>query len=181
MLVALLAALFVCLKAANVTSMRTEPTYKVYATFDNIGGLKVRSPVRIGGVVVGRVEDISLDPKTYLPRVTLDIEERYNHIPDTSSLSIRTSGLLGEQYLALNVGFEDPELGTSILKDGSTIQDTKSAMVLEDMIGQFLITAKATTIRILAMRQPQRKAILKPQRPRAKRNNLRRIEACLND
>lgn len=101
MLVALLAALFVCLKAANVTSMRTEPTYKVYATFDNIGGLKVRSPVRIGGVVVGRVEDISLDPKTYLPRVTLDIEERYNHIPDTSSLSIRTSGLLGEQYLAL--------------------------------------------------------------------------------
>ncbi|KAF0779201.1 phospholipid ABC transporter substrate-binding protein, partial [Salmonella enterica subsp. enterica serovar Worthington str. BCH-3008] len=106
LLVALLAALFVCLKAANVTSMRTEPTYKVYATFDNIGGLKVRSPVRIGGVVVGRVEDISLDPKTYLPRVTLDIEERYNHIPDTSSLSIRTSGLLGEQYLALNVGFD---------------------------------------------------------------------------
>lgn len=63
LLVALLAALFVCLKAANVTSMRTEPTYKVYATFDNIGGLKVRSPVRIGGVVVGRVEDISLDRK----------------------------------------------------------------------------------------------------------------------
>ncbi|RXO48548.1 outer membrane lipid asymmetry maintenance protein MlaD [Salmonella enterica] len=142
LLVALLAALFVCLKAANVTSMRTEPTYKVYATFDNIGGLKVRSPVRIGGVVVGRVEDISLDPNTYLPRVTLDIEERYNHIPDTSSLSIRTSGLLGEQYLALNVGFEDPELGTSILKDGSTIQDTKSAMVLEDMIGQFLYNSK---------------------------------------
>ncbi|EHY4222002.1 outer membrane lipid asymmetry maintenance protein MlaD [Salmonella enterica] len=142
LLVALLAALFVCLKAANVTSMRTEPTYKVYATFDNIGGLKVRSPVRIGGVVVGRVEDISLDPKTYLPRVTLGIEERYNHIPDTSSLSIRTSGLLGEQYLSLNVGFEDPELGTSILKDGSTIQDTKSAMVLEDMIGQFLYNSK---------------------------------------
>ena len=141
LLVALLAALFVCLKAANVTSMRTEPTYTIYATFDNIGGLK-GSPVRIGGVVVGRVADISLDPKTYLPRVTLDIEERYNHIPDTSSLSIRTSGLLGEQYLALNVGFEDPELGTSILKDGDTIQDTKSAMVLEDMIGQFLYNSK---------------------------------------
>ncbi|POT55094.1 outer membrane lipid asymmetry maintenance protein MlaD [Citrobacter amalonaticus] len=138
LLAALLAALFICLKAANVTSMRTEPTYTLYATFDNIGGLKERSPVRIGGVVVGRVADISLDPKTYLPRVTLDIEQRYNHIPDTSSLSIRTSGLLGEQYLALNVGFEDPELGTSILKDGGTIQDTKSAMVLEDMIGQFL-------------------------------------------
>ena len=116
LLVGLLAALFVCLKA----------------TFDNIGGLKARSPVRIGGVVVGRVADITLDPKTYLPRVALDIDESYNHIPDSSSLAIRTSGLLGEQYLALNIGFDDPELGTSILKDGSTIQDTKSAMVLED-------------------------------------------------
>ena len=144
LLVALLAALFVCLKAANVTSMRTEPTYTIYATFDNIGGLRERSPVRIGGVVVGRVSDISLDPKTYLPRVTLEIESRFNHIPDTSSLSIRTSGLLGEQYLAMNIGFEDPELGTAILKDGGTIQDTKSAMVLEDLIGQFLYNSKGS-------------------------------------
>ncbi|MDF7759113.1 outer membrane lipid asymmetry maintenance protein MlaD [Kosakonia cowanii] len=142
LLLALLAGLFICLKAADVTSMRTEPTYRVYATFDNIGGLKANSPVRIGGVVIGRVEDISLDPKTYLPRVTLDIEERYNQIPDTSSLAIRTSGLLGEQYLALNVGFDDPEMGTSMLKEGSTIQDTKSAMVLEDLIGQFLYNSK---------------------------------------
>jgi phospholipid/cholesterol/gamma-HCH transport system substrate-binding protein len=143
-LVALLAALFICLKAADVASMRTEPTYRIYATFDNIGGLKARSPIRIGGVVVGRVADIELDPKTYLPRVSLDIEERYNQIPDTSSLAIRTSGLLGEQYLALNVGFEDPELGTSMLKEGSTIQDTKSAMVLEDLIGQFLYSSKGS-------------------------------------
>ena len=144
LLVALLAALFVCLKAADVSSMKSEPTYRIYATFDNIGGLKARSPVRIGGVVIGRVADITLDPKTYLPRVALDIEDRYNHIPDTSSLAIRTSGLLGEQYLALNVGFEDPELGTSILKDGGTIQDTKSAMVLEDLIGQFLYNSKGS-------------------------------------
>lgn len=142
LLVALLAALFICLKAADVSSMKSEPTYRIYATFDNIGGLKARSPVRIGGVVIGRVADISLDPKTYLPRVAIDIEDRYNHIPDTSSLAIRTSGLLGEQYLALNVGFEDPDLGTSILKDGGTIQDTKSAMVLEDLIGQFLYSSK---------------------------------------
>ncbi|APZ04893.1 MULTISPECIES: outer membrane lipid asymmetry maintenance protein MlaD [Kosakonia] len=142
LLLALLAGLFICLKAADVASMRTEPTYRVYATFDNIGGLKANSPVRIGGVVIGRVSDISLDPKTYLPRVTLDIEERYNQIPDTSSLAIRTSGLLGEQYLALNVGFDDPEMGTSMLKEGSTIQDTKSAMVLEDLIGQFLYNSK---------------------------------------
>ncbi|HBC82142.1 MAG TPA: outer membrane lipid asymmetry maintenance protein MlaD, partial [Escherichia sp.] len=124
LLIALLAALFICLKAADVASMRSEPTYRITATFDNIGGVKVHSPVRIGGVVVGRVADIELDPKTYLPRVSLDIEERYNQIPDTSSLAIRTSGLLGEQYLALNVGFDDPELGSSMLKDGSTIQDT---------------------------------------------------------
>lgn len=142
MLLNALAALFVCLKAADVSSMKSEPTYRIYATFDNIGGLKARSPVRIGGVVIGRVADITLDPKTYLPRVAIDIEDRYNHIPDTSSLAIRTSGLLGEQYLALNVGFEDPELGTSILKDGGTIQDTKSAMVLEDLIGQFLYNSK---------------------------------------
>lgn len=142
LLLALLAGLFICLKAADVASMRTEPTYRVYATFDNIGGLKANSPVRIGGVVIGRVSDISLDPKTYLPRVTLDIEERYNQIPDTSSLAIRTSGLLGEQYLALNVGFDDPEMGTSMLKEGSMIQDTKSAMVLEDLIGQFLYNSK---------------------------------------
>ena len=138
LLVALVAIIFLCLKVANVTSLRSEPTYRVYATFDNIGGLKVSSPVRLGGVVIGRVDDISLDEKTYLPRVTMEIEKRYDHIPDTSSLAIRTSGLLGEQYLAMNLGFDDPELGSSILKDGGTIQDTKSALVLEDLIGQFL-------------------------------------------
>lgn len=72
LLLALLAALFICLRAADITSVRTEPTYRIYATFDNIGGLKARSPVRIGGVVIGRVSDITLDEKTYLPRVAMD-------------------------------------------------------------------------------------------------------------
>ncbi|MBA5238075.1 outer membrane lipid asymmetry maintenance protein MlaD [Pectobacterium aroidearum] len=138
MLIALAAILFLCLKVADLKSIGSEPTYRLYATFDNIGGLKARSPIRIGGVVIGRVADISLDKKTYLPRVAMDIQQRYDHIPDTSSLAIRTSGLLGEQYLALNIGFEDEEMGTAILKDGGVIQDTKSAMVLEDLIGQFL-------------------------------------------
>ena len=138
MLIALCAVVFLCLQVANVKSLGNEPTYRIYATFDNIGGLKARSPIKIGGVVIGRVADITLDPKTSLPRVAMDIDEQYNQIPDTSSLAIRTSGLLGEQFLALNVGFEDPDMGTSILKDGGTIQDTKSAMVLEDLIGQFL-------------------------------------------
>ncbi|WON76547.1 outer membrane lipid asymmetry maintenance protein MlaD [Serratia sp. UGAL515B_01] len=138
MLIALCAVIFLCLQVANVKSIGNDPTYRIYATFDNIGGLKVHSPVRIGGVVIGRVAEISLDAKTYTPRVALDIQNKYNQIPDTSSLAIRTSGLLGEQYLALNIGFEDPDMGTSLLKEGGTIQDTKSAMVLEDLIGQFL-------------------------------------------
>lgn len=137
-LVALLAALFLSLKVANLSTLKNETTYQLYASFDNIGGLKNHAPVRIGGVTIGRVSAISLDAKTYLPRITLDIDQRYNQIPDTSSLSIRTSGLLGEQYLALNMGFDDPELGTRMLKNGDTIEDTKSAIVLEDLIGQFL-------------------------------------------
>ena len=142
MLIALCAIVFICLQVANLKSIGSEPTYRIYATFDNIGGLKPRSPVKIGGVVIGRVADIELDSKTYTPRVALDIQKRYDQIPDTSSLAIRTSGLLGEQYLALNVCFEDPDMGTTILKDGGTIQDTKSAMVLEDLIGQFLYNSK---------------------------------------
>ena len=138
MLLALVAILFLCLRVADVKSLGTEPTWKLYATFDNIGGLKTSSPVKIGGVVIGRVTDISLDEKTLSPRVTMAIEDKYNHLPDTSSLAIRTQGLLGEQYVALNVGFDDPDMGTAILKDGDTLQDTKSALVLEDLIGQFL-------------------------------------------
>ncbi|WP_118985583.1 outer membrane lipid asymmetry maintenance protein MlaD [Photorhabdus sp. CRCIA-P01] len=137
-LIALAAIVFLCLKVADIKSVGNQPTYRLYATFDNIGGLKVRSPVRIGGVVIGRVATISLDEKTYTPQVALDIMKQYDHIPDTSSLSIRTSGLLGEQYIALNIGFEDPDMGTRILKEGDRVQDTKSAMVLEDLIGQFL-------------------------------------------
>ena len=139
MIMALLAALFLALRVADLKSMGTEPTWKLYATFDNIGGLKASSRVKIGGVVIGRVTDIELEPKTLLPRVTMDISDQYaNKISDTSSLAIRTQGLLGEQFLALNLGFDDPELGSAMLKDGDTLRDTKSAMVLEDLIGQFL-------------------------------------------
>ncbi|MEJ4046070.1 outer membrane lipid asymmetry maintenance protein MlaD [Erwinia sp. SLM-02] len=138
LLFALCAIVFLCLRVADLKSLGNEPTWKLYATFDNIGGLKSGSPVKVGGVVIGRVTDIELDPKNYSPRVTMDIEEKYNNIPDTSSLAVRTSGLLGEQYLAMNIGFDDPEMGTATLKDGGTLQDTKSAMVLEDLIGQFL-------------------------------------------
>ena len=137
LIIALIAVLFLCLKVADFRSIGSDPTYRISADFDNIGGLKSGSPVKVGGVVIGRVSSISLD-KNYSPRVEMDIDQKYNQIPSTSTLAIRTSGLLGEQFLALNIGFEDPDMGTTILKNGGVIQDTKSALVLEDLIGQFL-------------------------------------------
>ncbi|EFN00396.1 outer membrane lipid asymmetry maintenance protein MlaD [Actinobacillus pleuropneumoniae] len=133
----LAALVFLGLRVANVQGFTSEKTYTLYATFDNIGGLKVRAPIKVGGVVVGRVSDISLDAQTYTPKVSLAVNEDFNKIPDTSSLSIKTSGLLGEQYIALNVGFM-LEGETEYMKEGSNFVDTNSAMVLEDLIGQFL-------------------------------------------
>lgn len=138
MVIALCAVIFLCLKVTNIRLLNNDATYRISAFFDNIGGLKVHSPVKVGGVVIGRVADIKLDLQTYRPKVTIDIEQIYNHIPNTSSLAICSSGLLGEQYLTLSIGFEDPEMGTLFLKNGSVIYDTKSAIVLEDLIGHFL-------------------------------------------
>ncbi|WP_419844157.1 outer membrane lipid asymmetry maintenance protein MlaD [Actinobacillus pleuropneumoniae] len=133
----LAALVFLGLRVANVQGFTSEKTYTLYATFDNIGGLKERASIKVGGVVVGRVSDISLDAQTYTPKVSLAVNEDFNKIPDTSSLSIKTSGLLGEQYIALNVGFM-LEGETEYMKEGSSFVDTNSAMVLEDLIGQFL-------------------------------------------
>lgn len=131
------ALVFLGLRVANVQGFSADKTYTLYATFDNIGGLKPRAPIKVGGVVVGRVSEIKLDAKTYSPKVTLAINEQFNQIPDSSSLSIKTAGLLGEQYIALNIGFT-LEGETEMLKNGDTFVDTNSAMVLEDLIGQFL-------------------------------------------
>ena len=136
LLLGLGALVFLGLRVANLQGFSESKSYKIYATFDNIGGLKVRAPIKIGGVVIGRVSEITLDEKNYLPKVSIAINEEYNKIPETSSLSIKTSGLLGEQYIALNIGFDDGE--TAMLKEGSQIMDTTSAMVLEDLVGQFL-------------------------------------------
>lgn len=140
-LIALVAIVFLSLKVADFKEIGNQPTYRVYASFGNIGGLKERSPVKIGGVVIGRVSDITLkeeDEGIYRPEVALDILSIYDHIPESSSLSIRTSGLLGEQFLALNLGFYDKDLDSDFLKEGGVIKITNSAMVLEDLIGQFL-------------------------------------------
>ena len=111
-------------------------SYTLQANFSYIGGLKPRAPVKLGGVVVGRVESISLDTKTYTPLVTLSMFEKQGFYPETSSLAILTSGLLGEQYVGIKPGFITDE--TEMLGNGDVIEDTKSALVLEDLIGQFI-------------------------------------------
>ena len=143
-LLGLLGLAFLGLRVANVQGFSSEKTYTLYATFDNIGGLKVRAPIKVGGVVVGRVSDIQLDEQSYTPKVTLAVNEEFNKIPDTSSLSIKTSGLLGEQYIALNIGFM-LEGETEYMKSGDNFADTNSAMVLEDLIGQFLYGDKKSS------------------------------------
>lgn len=122
----------------NVANIDAQPknTYTLKAVFNNIGGLKVRSPVKVGGVVVGRVSDIHLDPLRLEPVVMMQIDNKYNNFPETSSLAVLTSGLLGEQFLGLTPGFEDDDV--SMLTNGDYISDTHGAVVLEDLIGQLL-------------------------------------------
>ncbi|MBH9740975.1 outer membrane lipid asymmetry maintenance protein MlaD [Vibrio navarrensis] len=130
------AILVMIFQVADVKGLGSGDSYALKAEFDNIGSLKVRSPVKVGGVVIGRVSSIELNPQTLVPIVTLSINSRYNQFPETSSVQILTSGLIGEQYIGLVPGFvfDDEQM----LKDGDFIEDTKSALVLEDLIGQVL-------------------------------------------
>nr|WP_086938323.1 outer membrane lipid asymmetry maintenance protein MlaD [Thaumasiovibrio occultus] len=130
------ALLVLVVNVANVTSFSKGETYTLKAEFSNIGGLQVRSPVKVGGVVIGRVSKIELDPETYLPVISMDINQSVGYFPDTSSASILTAGLLGEQYIGILPGFVDDDI--DMLGDGDTLYDTKPALVLEDMIGQVL-------------------------------------------
>jgi len=129
-----LAALFIlAMKVSNLSAFAKEEGYPLVARFDNIGGLKVQAAVTMAGVRIGRVEQISFDDKTFEAVVTLKINNQYNHLPLDSSASIFTSGLLGEQYIALEAG-GDPEY----LKANDNLTITQSALVLEQLIGQFL-------------------------------------------
>jgi len=132
------ALLMLSLKVADSGISGNGETYQLYAKFDNIGSLKVRSPIKVGGVVIGRVSDIALDEEDYMPVVTLDIYTDFKDFPETTSLSILTAGLLGEQYLGLEPGFIDESIET--LQPGDYIEDTKPALVLEELIGQFLFS-----------------------------------------
>ncbi|MCG9598424.1 outer membrane lipid asymmetry maintenance protein MlaD [Vibrio sp. Isolate25] len=130
------AILVMIFQVADVKGLGSNDTYSLKAEFDNIGSLKVRSPVKVGGVVVGRVTNIGLNTENLLPVVTMAISSQYDQFPETSSVKILTSGLIGEQYIGLTPGFvfDDEQM----LVEGDYIEDTKSALVLEDLIGQVL-------------------------------------------
>src|SRR5438105_661516 len=136
-LLGLAGLVFLSLKAANLASFGNRDTYAVSARFDNIGGLKARSPVRSAGVTVGRVTSIGLDQKTYQGLVTMEIEKGVQ-FPRDSSAKILTSGLLGDQYIGIEPGAEEKNLAA-----GEMIKQTQSAVVLENLIGQFLFNKAA--------------------------------------
>ncbi|WP_407331483.1 outer membrane lipid asymmetry maintenance protein MlaD [Enterovibrio sp. 27052020O] len=135
-IVGIVAVMLLIFQVADVKSFSRSDHYRLEAYFDNIGGLKVRSPVKVGGVVVGRVSSIQLTAPDYVPSVTMEIDRQYGFFPETSSAAILTSGLLGEQYIGIRPGFMDDDI--ELLQDGDLLEDTRSAMVLEDLIGQFL-------------------------------------------
>lgn len=131
------ALLFLALQSANLLSLSFQSTYKVTARFDNIGGLKPQTAVKSAGVVVGRVESITFDDKNFQADVTLALQSRYS-FPKDSSLKILTSGLLGEQYIGIEAGADEKNL-----QAGDRIGATQSAVVLENLISQFLYSKAA--------------------------------------
>jgi len=136
-LVGAAALVFLALQAANLLALSFAPTYPVSARFDNIGGLKPKAAVKSAGVVVGRVDAIGFDDKTFQARVDMAMDKRYQ-FPKDSSLKILTSGLLGEQYVGIEAGADEKTLAP-----GDTITTTQSAVVLENLIGQFLYNKAA--------------------------------------
>ena len=128
------ALVFLAFKVGNLSSVSSSESYELFAKFDNIGGLKIRAPVKSAGVVVGRVSDIQFDLQAYQAVVVMKVDSRYKFPRDTFA-TINTSGLLGEQYVGFDVGGD-----TDQLKPGDTIKKTQSAVVLEKLISQFMFS-----------------------------------------
>ncbi|CDZ94327.1 MULTISPECIES: outer membrane lipid asymmetry maintenance protein MlaD [Pseudomonadaceae] len=135
LLAGVLALLLLSLRVSGL-SVSNGDTYRLYAYFDNIAGLTVRSKVTMAGVTIGKVTAIDLDRESYTGRVTMEIQQDVDILPYDSTASILTAGLLGEKYIGISVGGEEETLG-----DGDTIRDTQSSLVLEDLIGKFLLNS----------------------------------------
>jgi len=129
----LVALLVLAMQVSNITAFQRMDGYTVIAHFQDVGGLRERAPVRMGGVQIGRVSDIDLDPQRLEARVEVTIDRRFDDLPSDTAASIRTAGLLGEQYISL-----DPGGMPDALRDGDEFMLTRSAIVLEDIVGQFL-------------------------------------------
>jgi len=136
--VGMAALFFLSMKVSNLNKFAVDEGYQVVVYFENIGGLKARSPVSLSGVRVGRVESIDYDMHTFQAKVSLHIDSRYNGLPKDTSASVFTSGLLGEQYVSLEPGGSD-----DVLKQGDEIRIAQSAVILEQVIGQFLFSKAA--------------------------------------
>ena len=133
MVAGIAALFFLAMKASGLAEEADRPSYQVHASFQNAGGLTLRAKVTMAGVVIGRVTDIRLDPKTLKARVTMTIYKDVNEISTASVASILTAGLLGEKYVGIVPGADD-----TFLKEGDEITDTQSSLVLEELIGKFL-------------------------------------------
>jgi phospholipid/cholesterol/gamma-HCH transport system substrate-binding protein len=133
-----IAALFyMALQVSNLGTYSSNDSYTVSARFQNSGGLKVKSPVSVAGVRIGRVAAITLDKESLESVVEMRIESKYNNLPDDSGASIYTAGLLGEKYISIDPG---PGLSGAFLKDKSKIENVSSAIILEEMIGKFFLS-----------------------------------------
>lgn len=136
LLAGLLALLLLALRVSGLTLGAAQDTYKVHAYFDNIAGLTVRAKVTMAGVTIGKVTAIDLDRDRYAGRVTFELRNDVNNLPVDSTASILTAGLLGEKYIGISVGGDE-----EVLTEGSVIYDTQSSLVLEDLIGKFLLNS----------------------------------------
>lgn len=132
-LMGVIALLVLAFKVSGLTQLFPQKTYAVTAEFDDIGGLKPRAAIKLGGVQIGEVSSIALDPVTFKAIVTMAIRDKFNQIPDDSSVGILTAGLLGDNYIEVT-----PMYSAHFLKNGSQIEMTRSAMILEKLIGQLV-------------------------------------------
>lgn len=137
MIAGILALVFLAFRVSGLTEYSNRHNYVVYAEFDNIGDLKARAPVTIGGVRIGQVGDITLDKQTFRAKVSLLISDKFNDIPTDSTAGILTQGLLGSNYISLTPGFDN-----TFLQNKGEIENTRSALILENLIGQFLLNMK---------------------------------------
>lgn len=136
LLAGLISLAILAIRVSGFTVNPDQETYTVVARFDNIGGLVVRSKVSVAGVIVGQVRSIELDQETFMARVELELDASINQIPVDSTAAILTDGLLGGKFIGLSIGAEE-----EVLKDGDEIFDTQSAIILEELIGKFLLNA----------------------------------------